>query len=356
MVAPFKSYYRETKRTRPGPHGPQVLYLKTMSGVTQKPPFVDTAYTMIEMKRLSGESDPSSWSVPSLYNMVEARNQARAKFVNKLGDASSFGATLTAERKATWGTVVSGITRAALAAKAVSRGQLGKAARHLGLEPPVAVIKPPKGKKRRKGPGSGKYTTTLYRLPGGKEGSQQLGNKWLWYSYGIKPLVGDIYNGMDVLQRPTPSTRVEGRGKTFMTFTSTYYINTFESSVRCSADVRVKNPNLWLANQLGLVNPVQWINEGIPFSFVLDWFSNLSQVISQLTDFVGLEIENPITTEVCIQVETQKPPFSPYVKQRTTFSRTLTLPTAKLRFAYERFQWQRGANAISLLLQFLPKK
>lgn len=110
---------------------------------------------------------------------------------------------------------------------------------------------------------------------------------------------------------------------------------------------------------MGLINPVQWMNEAIPFSFVVDWFSNLSQIISQMTDFVGLDVLDPCTVCVAVGTEERVPLQTttwPYKKEQTQFERTLSIPTAKLVFAYERFEWRRGLNAISLLVGFLPGK
>jgi hypothetical protein len=174
--------------------------------------------------------------------------------------------------------------------------------------------------------------------------------------------MGDAYNSVDVLQREQPWMRIEGSGTATAELrdtsgTFTVVTHTCKSRVRMGLNVRVKNSDLFLANQLGLVNPVQMINEALMFSFVVDWFSNLSQVISQMTDFVGLETSDPVTSSLTFQTlsHVEKPgrAFYRQVCHRKDFSRSLIIPPAKLRFAYERFHWQRGANAISLLVQFL---
>jgi hypothetical protein len=294
---------------------------------------------------------------------------ARAKFVNHLGDSSSFGATLTAELKQTWGTVNGGIVQALAAAKAVASGKLGKAAKILGFHPPTEWVS---AKTRRVNKTAlnrdGKRTVVkkpgyhAWRMPDGKMVAQNAAGRWLWYSYGVKPLVSDIYNGMDILTRDLPFHRVTGKGygSSARNGPRTFYKEKLsaKSSVRISAFVRVANPNLWLANQLGLINPIQWINEAIPFSFVIDWFSNLSQIIMQMTDFIGLEIARPVTTYKHVgEISLTYPEYGQLTcrSQATYFNRTLSVPSAKLRFAYERFQWQRGANAISLLVGFLKK-
>lgn len=304
-----------------------------------------------------------------------ATNKARASFVQKLGDSSSFGATATAERKETWATVVGILTKCAIAARQVSRMQFVQAAKTLGLPYQERTVRTVRYRSRGDGiiNRRGKYYTrgrkyvSRHREMNWGQGwhYRTAANGWLMWSYGVKPLIQDIYNGMDVLQRPMPESRVRGsgRGKGESTYSagSTYWVKILYEvsvSVRCSANVRVNNPNLWLCNQLGLVNPVQWINEAIPFSFVVDWFSNLSQVISQLTDFVGLDISDPCQTIVstCRETKTNYDVPYNYSKRLTVFERELSVPTAKLHFAFERFEWQRGLNAISLLIGFLPKR
>lgn len=183
------------------------------------------------------------------------------------------------------------------------------------------------------------------------------------YSYGVKPLASDIYNGMDVLQREFPWKRIFGYATETGVVVNKPYPSQNDSykttlSVRQSVDVRVKNPNLWLMNRLGLVNPLQWAVEGIPLSFIVDWFSNLSEVVNSLTDFVGLETSNPCVNRLAVQEASFIRSYSvnDWINWKRTWRdrrRELTLTPPKFRVAYERFQWQRGANAISLLLQVL---
>lgn len=372
MVAPFKSYVRDQTFSvlYRLPYGGDIrltrLYVRRQ-GVTQSPPYLDTNYVMMWVK-CSTYHESLPGSDDTRVDLDAATNAARLRFVGKLGESSQFGSTITAERKATWGTVVSFIVTAARAAKAVSRCRLGEAAEILGFNPPT-VRRPVRV--RYKVPGKKARTRWRSRefwvMPDSRLVAKTVGNYWLWYSYGVKPLVGDIYNGMDILQRPMPEAKITASGsasssrtippQNYWSFPQRYESKT---SVRINAVVRVSNPNLWLANQMGLINPVQMINEGIPFSFVVDWFSNLSQVINQMTDFVGLEIAKPISTAkssvlYTTTINVQGAKIEPVVVERGELARNTSIPQATLRFAYERFQWQRGANAISLLFQFLGK-
>jgi hypothetical protein len=353
MVAPFVAYGKELNLPK---------YRKITSGIRQAKPYsVDTPLEV----RIYEESDAWAWTEDTFVSLVQrADNEARNRLVGQLGDVSSFGATATAEARQTSEMITSLLIRAAKAAGQVRKLDLFGAARTLGFPYTEKVVT----KRRRKRlPGyKGRKTVIVRRLmivlPDGRMVAKSLAGGWLWYSYGVKPLMEDIYNGMEVLTRPIPMwQQVVGTGqardsqkKYFDEGFPWWSIHSFsqEASTRCKCIVTVNNPNVHLANQLGLLNPVQWINEAIPFSFVVDWFSNLSQVISQLTDFAGLTVDKPITTRRFTGTEGIQHASGSSFKKFFVFKRKTEIPTAKLQFAYERFSWQRGLNAISLLIGF----
>lgn len=347
-----------------------VVYRRERKGSRQKRPYdIPTSYRMLEYRLISGWTDAGSWSwtPEGSATHVAAVNLARQRFVNKLGDSSSFGATLTAELKETWGTVVSIITRAALAARYVKRGAFFQAAEVLGLpyrerlvtrkRKRTVIVSRKNGLGKRRVKVTTEYSVTRISWGDGREHAKTAASGWLMWSYGVKPLMSDIHNGMEVLTRELPSSLVVAYGskadRVLNVSGNSSYLYVMNASVKIQAYIRVSNPNLWLANQLGLINPVQWINEAIPFSFVVDWFSNLSQIISQMTDFAGLTLLDPCTsTKLTGQQGFAAVGNEGYLKQVKLFTRLLTTPSAKLVFAYERFQWQRGLNAISLLIGF----
>lgn len=345
-------------------------YRKDISGYRQRQPYnVPTRYYSTEYSG-SGFTDADSWSWLATGYGDRAANQARAEFVNKLGDSSSFGATLTAELRETQNLVVGGITKLLKAARAVKKLHFVEAASLLGLPYREKLVRRVHTRyevvSKRNGLGRRRvrHRVVTYQAKmdwgTGRLHAKTLASGWLMWSYGVKPLATDVHNAMQVLTRELPTTKVKGRGRHVTEWSNRYssVVRVYcraEVRVKCQAYVRANNPNLWLANQLGLINPVQWVNEAVPFSFVLDWFSNLSQVISQLTDFVGLDVLDPCTVTLAIGKERMQHPDTPYQKQHVVMIRSLNIPTAKLVFAYERFSWQRALNAISLLVGFLPK-
>lgn len=56
--------------------------------------------------------------------------------------------------------------------------------------------------------------------------------------------------------------------------------------------VTVSNPNKWLAERAGLLNPVSVAWDLVPWSFVVNMFVNTGQLVNSITDFAGLSFSN----------------------------------------------------------------
>lgn len=62
----------------------------------------------------------------------------------------------------------------------------------------------------------------------------------------------------------------------------------WRTSVTLSARVDVTNPNLWLAERAGMLNPAAVIWDLVPWSFVVNMFVNTGQLVNAISDFAGL--------------------------------------------------------------------
>jgi hypothetical protein len=121
---------------------------------------------------------------------------------------------------------------------------------------------------------------------------------WLEYHFGWSPSVADIYAAVDVMQSAWPAERARGSAK--MSFSredgaATGYLRTQKGTYQhvMGAELKMNNPNLFLANQLGLLNPAAVAWELIPFSFVADWFFDVGSFLESFSDFAGVDVIRP---------------------------------------------------------------
>lgn len=204
---------------------------------------------------------------------------------------------------------------------------------------------------------------------------------WLEYWMGWAPTVGDVYNSLGSLGQILPPDTIRAGSSTPYTGGALkkdvngyagYTISTsFDGQVRVTiqADVAVTNPFLFTCEGLGIMNPATTLWNVTGFSWFVDWFTNIGQCLSQLTDFVGLQLKNLQvsikTTALCsCEIWGANHPFVyggtlPYYVQRdqefTAFSRHQmpagNLPLIKPFFRIPNgLSLSRGATAVSLLI------
>lgn len=120
--------------------------------------------------------------------------------------------------------------------------------------------------------------------------------------FGWVPLLQDIHNAtMTVIQKGVPPIWVKARvfdnsRRPRFVRRRTIVTHDVSSSVSMSAQVTVSNPNLWLMERAGLLNPASVAWDVVPWSFVVNMFVNTGQLVNSLTDFSGLTFTNGCTT------------------------------------------------------------
>jgi len=133
----------------------------------------------------------------------------------------------------------------------------------------------------------------------------------LEYEFGWKPLYDDLHAAMySVCQDGIPPSWVVGRQKTMVNKATTrtditsitWKTDAFFGSMWCSvaANVGISNPNVWLLNRLGLINPLGPLWDIIPWSFLVGAFVNVNAMINSLTNEVGLTVTNKSVTKGAI--------------------------------------------------------
>lgn len=284
------------------------------------------------------------------YNVV--LSAAYAKLVGEVSDSAQFAVNL-AEYRQSMGMMVNRIEQLIQFCRYMRKLDFFRAGQAIGLVD-------------RKG-------NLAFKPKSFKDPLRVLADNWLEYSFGWKPLVEDIYSAVNHFQNPVKSIRPRGSTKDsrvmIQTNTGTPTLGNLVQSnglifAKQGCEVTVDNPNLYLANKLGLVNPATVVWELIPFSFVVDWFANVGEFLSSGTDFYGLTVTRPWSlwgVKVNILDRNSNPFWVSKVNIRTwnaaVFGRNDRLIGPSLRVRpWRLWGWQRGFNAASVLLQLLTKK
>jgi len=204
---------------------------------------------------------------------------------------------------------------------------------------------------------------------------RRAGSNVLEYSFGWAPLISDIATAVKVLGNGIPPPRVRAKKTQDYSYSKSSPISEYGVSHvteqytlgwMLAATVRVTNPNTFLANQLGLLNPASVLWEIAPWSFVFDYVVNVSDFLASFTDLVGIELENPCKTSYfhVKTLEIQREVLPGYQKYlvstggyvvKVVRTRDIPGPTLSLRPPW-RMSASRAATSVALLVQKLKGK
>lgn len=195
---------------------------------------------------------------------------------------------------------------------------------------------------------------------------------WLEYWMGWAPMVGDIYSASKVLTREFPDVVItEFASAPFRSSINVkdvvyqHYANhAGVAGVKYQGVVRVTNPNLALAEQLGLTNPAVVAWELVPFSFIVNWFIPVQSMLSSYSFGMGMEVTNQEQT-IRTRVAGSELRINEYMQvewsndsKATFFSRRVgefSLPPRLLFDPPSSLSITRAATAIGLLVSIFTK-
>lgn len=221
---------------------------------------------------------PSFWDASLDVSLpTYMRNEANTRALNKLGGQKAQWGAALAESVKTANHLASSATQLLLAYRAARRGNWRQLQKILGL------------------------TDLRSRLTIGSFAA----NRWLEWRYGWIPLMSTIRDSYEALttQLETKDMLIHGSGGSDRS--STQQFDSYASTSRLTYRVKSNASQLCVvkltarfqseywrsANQFGLLNPFSIAWEVVPFSFVLDWFVPVGQVLEAITAKAGLDFK-----------------------------------------------------------------
>lgn len=220
----------------------------------------------------------------------------------------------------------------------------------------------------------------LAATPKGVSRRKHISQNFLAFEYGVKPLISDIQETWKLLTSDPGRQLVRARAFSSFAYSSVEQVNTptFQSfysknwsgtvSVQLQAWLRISNPDVFLANKLGLLDlALPW--KLIPFSFIVDWFVNVEDVISSLTDWYGCVLEQPFTSELARGQQSIESRSNTWYPDGTTEGNRISTRNSQVKLIrslgisgpalqvkpFRGFSLERGAQAISLVLSVFGK-
>lgn len=220
-------------------------------------------------------------------------NMARNKFLGELSDRV-LTAVNYAERKQSLGMLSRRARQIGRIADFVRNGEFSRVHHEIALRNRYSSSWVKRSKKWVK-----KWTLRRRSNPGRYKRSGAAADAFLEYSFGWAPLIKDIVTATQILSN-TPQGAFKGSSAhlvaeriSIQTGGTTRIETILIFMAQMGAQVSVDNPNLWLANQLGLLDVAGTAWELIRFSFLVDYIFNVNQYLSQWTDFSGLKLLHP---------------------------------------------------------------
>lgn len=335
----------------PSPVTPYIRFAQNSSLLVEKrgtkggsrdKPKTYRGHVVREIKKAGSYNQPApynDWDVlinaKGPWNRMESK--LHAKLQELLGERAEIGTTL-AEYHSAIQMVSGGATRLAQAALAVKKGRFRE---FLG-----ALNAKPLPKHRHWARSSPKIASQL----------------WIEYWFGWAPTINDIQAAGRILDSDPPVGSIPFKVATGAEWTmaakpgpsSPGYDISLQSFAKTGGKYKLVNPNLALAQKMGILNPLTIVVNVTAWSWLLGWFVNLNQWVDSLTAFAGYTFEDCYTTRFTRFHGSKRWDFGPknfavYDVDGMYVERHLRLPKVKLHLKTFNLSLTRAATAVSLL-------
>lgn len=195
---------------------------------------------------------------------------------------------------------------------------------------------------------------------------------FLELQFGWIPTLKDIGATVSILSDPAPSDVVSATSRLYCEGSGYYprsdYFQTRKWTgtwrVKISAAIAEVNQPLFQLDSLGFTNPALVAWQLVPFSFIVDWFANVSQYLQSWTGILGVKLTNVYTTlygTAKMQggwFETLNGKVVRFAKANTEgfyVQRTTSLPKTKFRFKDFNYGPLKAATIWALTVQQLRR-
>lgn len=297
---------------------------------------------MNERKRFGSYSQPACYNnwdliIETTAPWARMESKLHSKLQDILGERAEIGTTL-AEYSSAVQMVTSATTRLGTAALALKKGQFRK---FLG-----ALNAKPLPKHRHWVRSSPKIASTL----------------WIEYWFGWSPTINDIQTAGRILDSDPPVGSLPFEVRTGCEWVAKKgagpswpaYDIAAKSFAKAGGKYQLVNPNLALAQSMGVLNPLTIVVNVTAWSWLLGWFVNLNQWVDSLTAFAGYKFTDTYVTRFTTFKGSKRWDFGPtnyadYDVQGMLTVRELRLPVVRLHFKKFSLSLTRAATAVSLL-------
>lgn len=190
---------------------------------------------------------------------------------------------------------------------------------------------------------------------------KKFSSAWLNYQYGIAPFASDLYSiGQNADTRPPVIIKVRGRRdwKRDAYDSKGRKLTTTEGSIveTMRFGIIMDNAGIALMQDYGLVNPLTFAWELLPFSFVVDWALPIGTYLGNLTSTVGYQTTVGSVTSGSRYISRGQDPDSPATAEqsfRATTRSITAFPDVPLPAFQNPFSPTRALNALAILHQIV---